>query len=89
MIHSSNCWLPSHTARGVAAQVTWFNHLLKTLWPHMGKTIVKEVMAQAKPALIDVCNQASARRCHTFPASAANTMPGADCSVRRMLDGTS
>ena len=43
-----------------SAQLTWFNHLLKTLWPHAGKTIVKEVMAQAKPALIDVCNQASA-----------------------------
>ena len=44
-----------------AAQLTWFNHLLKTLWPHASRTIVKEVMAQAKPALIDVCNQA--RRC--------------------------
>ena len=40
-------------------QVSWFNHVLKTLWPHVSKTAEKEIVAQAKLSLADICRQAS------------------------------
>ena len=38
--------------------MTWFNFVLKTLWPHVRITARKEILAQAKAALVDVCKQA-------------------------------
>ena len=39
--------------------MTWFNFVLKTLWPHVRVTARKEILAQAKAALADACKQAS------------------------------
>lgn len=37
------------------AQLVWFNQVIKTLWPHIGKVVYKQALEQAKPALADVC----------------------------------
>lgn len=36
-------------------QLVWFNQVISTLWPHIGKVMYKQVLAQAGPALKDVC----------------------------------
>lgn len=39
-------------------RLVWFNKVIKTLWPHIGKVMYKQVLAQAGPALKDVCKMA-------------------------------
>lgn len=36
-------------------RLIWFNQTINTLWPHIGKVMYKQALAQAGPALKDVC----------------------------------
>ena len=38
--------------------MSWLNFMLKSLWPHISKTVHKEVLTQAEAVLGDVCKQA-------------------------------
>jgi hypothetical protein len=38
-------------------QLVWFNHVIKTLWPHIGKVVFKQAVEQAGPALDDICKK--------------------------------
>lgn len=38
-------------------QLVWFNHVIKTLWPHIGKVVFKQAVEQAGPQLDAICKQ--------------------------------
>lgn len=33
------------------------NHVIKTLWPHIGKVVFKQAVDQAGPILDDICKK--------------------------------
>jgi hypothetical protein len=38
-------------------RLVWMNHVIKTMWPHIGKVVFKQAVEQAKPILDDICTK--------------------------------
>ena len=38
-------------------QVTWMNHIMRTMWPHYNQAIGKMVLDTVKPQVDDLCKQ--------------------------------
>jgi hypothetical protein len=54
----------------------WFNHVIKTLWPHIGKVVFKQAVEQAGPQLDAICKQVQHERPHATACYAAHKQPG-------------
>ncbi len=48
-------------------QLVWMNHVIKTMWPHIGKVVFKQAVEQAKPILADICTKVFHYILHIMP----------------------
>ena len=46
-----------HVCEDLPMQVSWMNHIMKTLWPHMNQAIGKMILETVEPMIADVQKQ--------------------------------